>query len=159
MVLTETMSAKPDGEAVFRYRFVIPPESIDRNGHVNNVAYVGWMQDVAVRHSDANQGTELMHDSGRSWVVRTHRIDYLVPAVTGEEIEAWTWVASMGRVRSERQYRFVRVRDDRILVKGATDWVSVDAATGKPRPIPDAVRSRFPLAPEGFEPERAKRQD
>lgn len=147
------MNAESECVAVFRYRFTVPPESIDRNGHVNNVAYVGWMQDVAVRHSDANEGTAAMLDSGGKWVVRTHRIDYLVPAVSGEEIEAWTWVATMSRVRSERQYRFVRIRDGRVLVKGATDWVSVDAVTGKPRPIPDEVKSRFPMPPEGFEPD------
>lgn len=145
--------------AVYRYQFVVPPEAIDRNGHVNNVEYVGWMQDVAVRHSDANSGTDLMHDSGGAWVVRTHGIDYLVPAIAGDEIEAWTWVASMSRVRSERQYRFVRVRDSKVLVKGATDWVSVDATTGRPRPIPDEVRCRFPMPPEGFEPELKTKRD
>jgi len=139
--------------AVFRYRFTVPPEAIDRNGHVNNVAYVGWMQNVAVRHSAANDGTAPMHDSGGNWVVRTHRIDYLVPAVCGDEIEAWTWVASLGRVRSERRYRFVRTSDGRVLAKAMTDWVSVDASTGRPRAIPEAVRNAFPLTPDGFEPD------
>ncbi|HCB02612.1 MAG TPA: acyl-CoA thioesterase, partial [Anaerolineae bacterium] len=28
----------------------IPKTAIDENGHVNNVAYVQWMQDIAVEH-------------------------------------------------------------------------------------------------------------
>ena len=28
----------------------IPKSAIDENGHVNNVAYVQWMQDIAVEH-------------------------------------------------------------------------------------------------------------
>ena len=27
------------------------PEVVDGNGHVNNVAYVQWMQDAAIRHA------------------------------------------------------------------------------------------------------------
>lgn len=153
------MTTESECVAVYRYRFTVPGEAIDRNGHVNNVEYVGWMQDVAVRHSDANRGTAPMHDSGGNWVVRTHRIDYLVPAVSGDEIEAFTWVATMSRVRSQRQYRFVRVRDGRVLVKGETDWVSVDGTTGKPRAIPDEVRRRFPMPPEGFEPARGESKE
>jgi len=37
----------------FSYRFIIPDDANDANGHVNNIAYVQWMQDVAIRHSDA----------------------------------------------------------------------------------------------------------
>ena len=28
----------------------IPKSAIDENGHVNNVTYVQWMQDIAVEH-------------------------------------------------------------------------------------------------------------
>ena len=38
-------------DPLFRYRFVVPDEAVDGNRHVNNVAYVQWMQDVAIRHS------------------------------------------------------------------------------------------------------------
>jgi acyl-CoA thioester hydrolase len=34
-------------------RFAIPEHAIDRQGHVNNLAYVAWMQDVAIEHSAA----------------------------------------------------------------------------------------------------------
>ena len=32
---------------VYTRSFTIPADAIDENGHVNNVAYVRWMQDIA----------------------------------------------------------------------------------------------------------------
>ena len=38
---------------VFVHTFTVPPEAIDVNGHVNNLEYLRWMQEVATRHSAA----------------------------------------------------------------------------------------------------------
>ena len=51
-------------EAAYRDEFAIPADAIVGNGHVNNVAYVQWMQDIAVRHFDAVGGMEAMHPVG-----------------------------------------------------------------------------------------------
>ena len=34
----------------FSHSFTVEATDIDEQGHVNNVAYVRWMQDVAVAH-------------------------------------------------------------------------------------------------------------
>ncbi|HET9910191.1 MAG TPA: thioesterase family protein [Anaerolineales bacterium] len=119
----------------------IPESAIDENGHVNNVAYVQWMQDIAIEHYQFISGMNSMEPFGATWVVREHRIEYFLPAFAGEEIVIKTWVENIRRVRSLRQYEFVRKTDGRILVKGETDWVFVDIKTGTPRAIPDEVSS------------------
>ena len=116
---------------------------IDENGHVNNVAYVQWMQDIAVEHYETIGGTNPMQLIGATWVVREHRIEYLLPAFAGEEIEIRTWVENIRRVRSLRKYEFVRKSDGKALVKGETDWVFVDVKTGAPRAIPEEVSRVF----------------
>ena len=78
-------------------------------------------------------------------MVREHRIEYLLPAYEGEEIEVRTWVENIRRVRSLRKYEFARKSDSKILVKGETDWVFVDTKTGSPLPIPEKVSSVFNL--------------
>jgi acyl-CoA thioester hydrolase len=83
-----------------------------------------------------------------TWVVREHRIEYLLPAYAGEEIEVKTWVENIRRVRSLRKYEFVRKVDSKILVKGETDWVFVDTKTGTPLPIPERVSQVFSISPE-----------
>ncbi len=116
--------------------------AIDENGHVNNVAYVQWMQDIAVEHYAFIGGIEAQGPNS-TWVVREHRIEYFLPAFAGEEIEIKTWVESIRRVRSLRKYEFTRKSDSKILVKGETDWVFVDVNTGAPRAIPEEVNTIF----------------
>jgi acyl-CoA thioester hydrolase len=120
----------------------IPAAAIDENGHVNNVAYVQWMQDIAVEHYAAIGGIEAQGTES-TWVVREHRVEYLLPAFAGEEIEVRTWVENVRRVRSLRKYEFIRKSDSKILVKGETDWVFVDVKTGSPRAIPQEVMDTF----------------
>lgn len=121
----------------------IPPSVIDENGHVNNVAYVQWMQDIAIEHYESIGGTSPMQKVGATWVARSHLIEYLLPAFAGEEIEIRTWIENVRRVRSLRRYEFVRITDSRLIVRGETDWVFVDAATGSPRAIPEEVMKVF----------------
>jgi acyl-CoA thioester hydrolase len=131
----------------YSHSFAIPEDAIDENGHVNNVAYVQWMQEIAVEHYSSIGGIEAQgHDA--TWVVREHRIEYLLPAYAGEEIEVKTWVENIRRVRSLRKYEFVRKSDSKVLVRGETDWVFVDTKTGRPLPIPEKVSRVFNISSE-----------
>ena len=78
-----------------------------------------------------------------TWVVREHKVEYLLPAYLGEEIEIRTWVENIKRVRSLRKYEFVRKADGKTLVKGETDWVFVDVQSGRPLAIPQEVVGVF----------------
>jgi acyl-CoA thioester hydrolase len=138
-------------DPIYRFEFIIPDEALDQNGHVNNVNYVQWMQDVAVRHFEFIGGTLPMHAAGATWVVRSHMIEYLSPAFAGDRIEVCTWVANIRRVRSLRRYRFTRVSDNTLLVKGETDWVFIDVTTRRPRAIPQELVKVFPLLSENQE--------
>ncbi|WP_036485595.1 thioesterase family protein [Myxosarcina sp. GI1] len=138
---------KFESQAIFRHEFVVPHSAIDRNGHVNNVFYIQWMQDVAIRHSDATGGTAAMQSVGCTWVVRSHQIEYMSPAFAGNEIAIITWVVNLRRVRSLRRYKFVWLSDGRLLARGETDWVFINSS-GRPRAIPESIRTSFPLMPD-----------
>ncbi|MEW6406016.1 MAG: acyl-CoA thioesterase [Chloroflexota bacterium] len=129
--------------AIYTKTITIPESAIDENGHVNNVIYVQWMQDIAVEHYEAIGGTNPMKLVGATWVVHEHKIEYLLPAFVGEDIEIRTWVENLRRVRSLRMYEFVRRSDGKVLVKGETDWVFVDVKSGRPMVIPEAVVAVF----------------
>jgi len=131
---------------------VVSKTAIDENGHVNNVAYVQWMQDIAVEHYSSIGGVAAQGPDA-TWVVREHKIEYLLPAFAGEEIEIKTWIENIRRVRSLRKYEFVRKSDGKVLVKGETDWVFVDVKTGSPHAIPEEVTRVFtPSALSGTSP-------
>lgn len=124
--------------SIYSKIFTIPRKSIDKNGHVNNVAYVQWMQDIAVEHYALIGGIQAQGPDA-TWVIREHRIEYLLPAFESEEIEIRTWVENIRKVRSLRKYEFTRKVDGKVLVKGESDWVFVDTKSGSPLAIPQEV--------------------
>jgi acyl-CoA thioester hydrolase len=128
--------------SVYSKTILIPQSAIDENGHVNNVAYVQWMQDIAVEHYSALGGIAAQGPAS-TWFVREHKIEYLLPAFAGEEIEIRAWVENIRRTRSLRKYEFVRKADGKILVRGETDWVFMDVKTDAPRAIPEEVSKVF----------------
>lgn len=127
---------------IYSKTLIIPASAIDENGHANNVAYVQWMQEIAVEHYTALGGPEAQKPFG-TWLVREHKVEYLLPGLAGDELEVRTWVENVRGVRSLRKYEFGRKKDGKILVKGETDWVFVDGKTGKPSAIPKEVRALF----------------
>lgn len=128
--------------SIYSKIITIPSSAIDENGHVNNVVYVQWMQDIAVEHYASIGGVEAQ-GSDATWVIRKHSIEYFLQAFEGEEIEVRTWVEDLRKVRSLRMYEFMRKSDGKVLVKGETDWVFMDIKTGRPKAIPVEVEKIF----------------
>ncbi len=139
-------------QPLYRHEFTVGQDAIDENGHVNNVVYVQWMQDVAVLHSNATGCTDATREIGAMWVARSHKIEYLNPAFAGDRIEALTWVVNFRKVRSLRRYKFVRTSDQAVLAQGETDWVFMDARRGRPRVIPEEVSGIFTLVDADQQP-------
>ena len=133
---------------VHRLELVVDESVLDDNGHVNNVAYVQWMQEAAIAHADITGGTAATQEAGCTWVARSHHIEYLRPAYLGDRIELRTWIGDLRRAGSQRRYRFVRIEDGTELARGATDWVFVDAESGRPRRIPETVTEVFEVVGE-----------
>jgi acyl-CoA thioester hydrolase len=130
---------------VFAYDLPVTAEVVDGNGHVNNVAYIQWMQDAAVRHAQATGCTAATAAIGATWVVRSHQIEYFSPAFAGDTLTVMTWVANLHKVRSLRKYRFLRAADQTLVARAETNWVFVDAQTGRPRSIPEEVSLALPV--------------
>ena len=126
----------------FTYTFTVPESVIDDFGHVNNVAYVQWMQDATIRHG---QAVGYVSPENSEWFVREHHIEYLNSAYSGEELEVQTWLSEIKRVRAHRQYVFVRKSDGKTVARGDTHWVHIDATTGRPMAIPADLQEWFPV--------------
>jgi len=125
----------------FEITIAVDPVDIDELGHVNNVAYLRWVQDVAVAHWKTLASVE---DQARlRWVVVRHEIDYKHPAHLGDRILARTWVGTASRIRFERHTELLRLDDRRLLAKARTLWCPIDAASGRPVGVGPEVRARF----------------
>ena len=136
--------------AIHSLHIDVPPDAIDANRHVNNRAYLTWMQDVAVSHSaEAGWPMKRYFSTGATWVVRSHYIEYLRPAFEGDRLHVHTWVSAMEEWRSLRRYLFWRERDRTVVARAETLWVFVDLERGRPRPIPAELRGDFTLVEGG----------
>jgi acyl-CoA thioester hydrolase len=138
--------------SVYSFEIEVKPGDVDRNGHVNNVVYIQWMQDAAIAHARASGCTKASQAVGASWVVRTHHIEYLTPLFAGDKVTVLTWPANFQRVRSVRKYKFVRAQDGAVIARAETDWVFVNATTGRPQSIPEEVKNTLPVVPKETEP-------
>jgi acyl-CoA thioester hydrolase len=132
--------------AIYQHTIRIAPDEIDRLGHVNNLAYVAWMQAAALAHS-AVQGwpTERYEALGLAWVVRSHQIKYLQPAFLHDAILVSTWVADMKRASSTRKYKIRRAGDNALLASAATEWAFVELPQGRLARIPPELIASFEL--------------
>jgi len=127
--------------AIFELQIRVQPSDIDQLGHVNNVTYVRWVQEIAIAHWNA-----VAPEADKQkllWVVLRHEIDYKRPAFSGDVIVGRTWVGSTTRLKFDRHTEFVRESDGKTLVKALTVWCPVDALTRRPVEPSEEVRASF----------------
>ncbi|MEP7076738.1 MAG: thioesterase family protein [Acidobacteriota bacterium] len=123
----------------FSHSFNVAADDIDEQGHVNNVAYLRWIQDVAVAHW-RHAATEKMI-AKYSWITVRHEIDYKKQAFVEEKITATTWVGEWTKVTCERFTEIHRGED--LLVKSRTVWCMIDRETSRPTRIMGDLVSLF----------------
>jgi acyl-CoA thioester hydrolase len=125
---------------VFEQTLRVQLADLDDLAHVNNVVYLRWVQDVATAHWFA-----LAPDEARdtiAWVARRHEIDYLAPAVLGDDVHLRTWVGEAQGLTFER-FTEIRRADGHVLARARTLWVPVDRRSGRPRRVSAEVRALF----------------
>jgi acyl-CoA thioester hydrolase len=133
----------------FELAISVAAPDIDELGHVNNVVYLRWVQDVAVAHWRAVATAAQQADV--AWVVVRHEIDYKHAARLGDAIIARTWVGTASTNTFERHTEILRARDRRLLARARTLWCPVDIRSGRPTRVGSDIRERFSVPNEGGE--------
>lgn len=131
----------PEGRQVFRLTFEPTPDDIDENGHVNNVVYLRWAQDMGVAHWKSLAPPDAL--ATWAWVALRHEIDYRRALLPGETAQGRTWVS--GAAEGPRFDRFIRIDgpDGQMCAQVRTTWVLIEQATGRPRRVPPWMVEMF----------------
>jgi YbgC/YbaW family acyl-CoA thioester hydrolase len=158
--------ATPVFETLIRVRF----HEVDGLGHVNNAAYLNYLEQAAIDHAAfVGLNMERLRAWGGVFVARRHEIDFLRPAYAGDTLQILTWLAVPVGARVERQYRIFRqetipgrispggrvlpyaatMTSGEPIVTALTEWVFASEA-GRPRRIPPEVITAF-TAYDGLE--------
>ena len=131
-------------EHAYGHAFIVVPADIDELGHANNVVWLRWVNEAAIAHTRAVGIDRAFYaEHGVIWVVRSHAIEYLAPALEGEDLVALTWVEAMRGATSLRRTIFRRGADGRALAHAETLWALIDTATGRPRRVPPEIAGRY----------------
>jgi len=135
-------------------------------GHVNNAAYLGYLEQAAIDHAAAAgwPSARLRTEAGAVFVARRHEIDFLRPAFENDVLEITTWPEEMSGARAYRAYQVRKIEADPLrlppvrlvpggeisidtasvlMVRARTEWAFVDVARGRPVRIPDIVAKDF----------------
>jgi acyl-CoA thioester hydrolase len=127
------MTATPQNQSDFSITIFVQKNDIDELGHVNNVVYVRWVQEVAAAHWDSLANTEVKLKY--LWVVLRHEIDYLSAAFEGDQLIATTWVGESIGVKSERFVNITHEKTGNPIAKARTTWCLLDGFTMKPKRV------------------------
>ena len=130
-----------DSNERYEMQIEIQQSDIDELGHVNNVVYLRWVQDVAVAHWRAAASPQAQEKYW--WVVTRHEIDYKRPTFAHDDVVAVTWVGTASARSFERHTELLRGSDRKLLAKARTLWCPIDSQTGRPTDVNDEVRERF----------------
>jgi acyl-CoA thioester hydrolase len=132
-----TPPSPPHG--IFRLRRSVDWGDIDGARHVNNAAYLAYMEDCSLRAASAHGWpVARMQEEGFSLLARQHHVEYRQPARFDDELELTTWLSDVDRTGALRHYTVARVSDASFLARGRSLLQWVDPKTEEPVFIPAA---------------------
>lgn len=115
--------------------FKVVEADIDTLNHVNNIAYLKWVQDISVAHWYQIASPSITDTY--YWVIVRHEIDYRQSAYLNDEITAVTWVGESEGVKSDRFVHFYS--RDKLITRAKTSWCLMDKKTHRPVRITDEI--------------------
>lgn len=144
-------SPPPPPEA-FQMRRQVSWQDIDSLQHVNNAVYMDYINECGFQVSAAfHWPWHRMVALGIAFVLRQARLQYLQPAVLGDELLITTWVSDVRRATSARHFTIHRAGDGVLLAQAYALSAAVDLNTGKPVRLPQQMLADF--APNIANPE------
>ena len=126
---------------IVEYPIIVNESDIDENGHVNNISYLKWVQDVAIAHWKSVSTKEQQEQN--LWVVNRHEIDYLKQAYITSKLTAKTWVTEPTGAKSERHVVIYDKNQDTIIAKIITTWYLLDSSSKRPKRITEDLTRIF----------------
>lgn len=127
---------------IFIHRFPVAAADIDELGHVNNIVYLRYAQEIAIAHWRTRAAPEMV--DAFVWVVTRHEADYRAQLELGDDVEVRTWVDDAPR--GPTWARFVEVHKagaEKPSAKIKSNWALLDAQTRRLKRVPAEFAARF----------------
>lgn len=118
----------------FTLSLQVAQEEIDDYDHVNNAAYVRWLDRCAWAHSTAlGISIEDCKRIDRGMAVLRSQLEYLAPAFAGDAITVGTWILQNDeKLRVTRRFQVVNERTGKTLMRATIEYVCLVLSSGRP---------------------------
>ena len=127
---------------IFTQRFPVDAADIDELGHVNNIVYLRWAQDIATAHWRARAGETNI--AGYVWVVSRHEVDYRSSLTLGDDVEVRTWVDDVPRGAVWMRYvEIYKAGAEKPAAQVKSSWCLLDATTRRLKRVPQEMAAKF----------------
>jgi len=137
-------TSPPPPPGAFQMRRQVIWQDIDSFQHVNNAVYLDYFNECGFQVSAAfHWPWQRMAEQGFAFVLRQARLQYLQPAVLGDELLLTTWVSEVHRATSARHFTLHRVCDSVLLAQAYALSAAVDLHTAKPLRLPQQMLVDF----------------
>lgn len=130
----------------YTYKVIVDSNSIDENNHVNNVKYLEWMQDAAMKHTVDSGVYEKTIDSIHKWFTKKNIIEYEGQSFLGDKLEIITWLSEIKNTSAVRKYIIYNAR--KIIATGESIFIYFSLKEMKPIPIPNIVEKLVGVSKE-----------
>ncbi|GAA4111358.1 thioesterase family protein [Aquimarina addita] len=122
---------------IFEYTISVPGSAIDHMKHVNNVVYLQWVQDIAIKHWEAKTTERIRKQY--VWVALDHFIEYKNPAFENDTITLQTWIHNNRGAKSERHTTIINTKTKKVLINAKTTWCLLHKETLRPTRITEEI--------------------
>ena len=123
----------------FRHPVAIDPRDIDHMGHVNNAAYLNWVQEAVVDYWQSVAPPDAV--ARHLWVALKHEITYLRPTFLQDAVVAEVIAEKVEGARAF--FRTVLRRGEEVLSEIQSCWCCLDAGTHRPARLARDIVGRF----------------
>ena len=131
-----TMS-DPEGQPLFRTEMAVRWGDMDALGHVNNIVYFRYFEQVRIAWYES-LGFEALESAAQSMVIVDNHAEYLRPLVYPATLEVRMGGHSPGRSSFVSTYTLVS--NGTLFTRGRSKVVWVDVAAGRSVALPERVR-------------------
>lgn len=128
----------------FVFPLTVPLNDVDVRREASCAALFRYFEEAAIQGSAHFGFTfDWYQERQQFWVIRTMWMEELCAPRYLVALELRTWVSSLARVRSDRNYEVRRTQDGKLLSRGIANWVHVDAASMAPTRIHPDIAAVF----------------
>lgn len=126
----------------FSLRFPVDPADIDELGHVNNIVYLRYAQEIAIAHWRSRAAPEMLE--AYVWVVMRHEVDYRAPLELGDEVEVRTRVDEAAHGATWKRFVDIyKVGAEKPSAQIVSNWCLLDAQTRRVKRVSAEIVARF----------------